>query len=269
MGFAAITLGFVACGRILATDAYTALQIAQVQVLSGGDCSVPGTATSLHRTGGTLDLDLPDRSLPPYFLPLLVVNNLDAVGGSKATEMNNITLTHFTVELSAPGVTWSSSCPAKFDTQSFTDTIPPGGSAGAALNIITSAHSQCLLPQVPPQQLVVTAKIWAKGRHGGMSIESAPFVYSVDVCLGCLQMAYTDPALVPYRYNADYPLCASLTGANPYTGDPCFAPGQDQTIFCCGITQTVNGATKDVALCPGVFSGKTGTDTSTSTATTP
>jgi hypothetical protein len=240
-----------------------------VQVLSGGDCSVPGTATTLHRTSGTLDLALPDGSTPPYYLPVLVVNNLDSVGGSTAEEMNNIDLNHFTIELSAPGVTWNDSCPATFDTQSMTGTIPPGGSVGAGLDVITSAHSQCLQTQVPTSHISVTAKIRAKGRHGGTGIESAPFIYSIDVCAGCLQTAYTDPALVAYRYPADTPMCASLVGSNPYSGDPCFPPGQDATIFCCAITQTVGKATQDVALCPGVFEGTTSTSTSTTTSTTP
>jgi len=258
---AAIAFGLVACGRILATDAYTALQISQVQVLTGGDCSVPGSATSLHRTSGVLDLALPDGSTPPYYLPVLVMNNMDSAGGSKAAEMNNIDLTHFTIELSAPGVSWNSSCPSTFDTQPMTDTIPPGGSVGAGLNVMTSAHAQCLQPQVPTSHIPVTAKIWAKGRHGGTTIESAPFIYSIDVCAGCLQAAYTDPALVAYRYPANTPMCASLSGSNPYSGDPCFPPGQDATIFCCAITQTVGKATQDIALCPGVFTGGTTTTT--------
>jgi hypothetical protein len=269
--FVAIAFGLVACGRFLATDAYTALQISQVQVLSGGDCSVPGTATTLHRTGGTLDLALPDGSTPPYYLPVLVVNNLAPVGGSAAEEMNNIDLHNFTIELSAPGISWTAACPATFDTQPETVTIPPGGSVGASLDIITYAHSQCLQPQVPSAGLSVTAKIWAKGRHGGTGISSAPFTYSVTVCKGCMQAAYTDPALVSYRYPADTPLCSSLIGSNPYSGDPCLPPGQDATILCCGITQTVGTAKSDVALCPGVFTGTTatGTSTATDTSTTP
>ena len=263
MGFTAIALGLVACGRISATDAFTALQISQVQVLTGGDCTIPGTKTSLFRDHGVLDLALPDQSTPPYYLPVVVENNLDSAGGSKATEMNNITLSHFTVELSAPGVSWNSSCPTTFDTPTITDLIPPGGGVGAGINIITPAHSQCLQSQIPPEHLLVTAKITAKGRHGGTGIESAPFIFTVDVCAGCLQQAYTDPALIPYRYPANTPMCSALSGSNLYLGDPCFPPGQDATIFCCGVTQKVGGSTQDVAVCPGAFTG------SGSTSTTP
>jgi hypothetical protein len=263
----AIALGLVACGRLLATDAFTALEIKQVQVLSGGDCTVPGEPTSSHRTSGTLDLALPnfDLSPPHYYLPVVVANNLASLGGSTAEEMNNITLTHFTVELSAPNVVWSNSCPATFDTQSFTDLIAPGGTVGASLDVITPSHSRCILPYVPAEDLVVTAKIWAKGRHGGTSIESAPFVFPIDVCKGCLQQNYTDPALVVYSYPADYPLCASLTGVNPYMGDPCLSPGQDANILCCGVSTTVNGVAQISAKCPAVFTGATSTATSTST----
>jgi len=265
---AAIAFGFVACARIDASDAFTALQIKQVQVLSGGDCSIPGTPTTLFRDHGVLDLDLPDGSTPPYYLPVLIANNMDSAGGSKASEMNNMTLSHFTIELSAPGVTWNDACPSTFDTQTITDVIPPGGSVGAGFNIITAAHAQCLRPQVSAAHLSVKATIKAKGRHGGTSIESAPFIYTVDVCAGCLQRAYTDPALVPFRYPADTPMCSSLVGSNPYSGDQCLPPGQDAPIFCCAMTQTVNKVSKDLAVCPGVFTGTAATSTSTDTSTT-
>ncbi len=275
VGLSAIACAFVACGRFEATDAYTALQITQVQVLSSSDCNVPGTPTSLTRTGGILDVYLPDGSHPPYMLPVLVTNNLLSAGGSTAQEMNNITLTHFTVQLSADGVSWGDSCPATFDSENFSSLLSPGGAVGHLVTIITSHHSQCLLaalnpqPGQMPQHLLVQARIWAKGHHGGTSIQSAPFDFAVDVCSGCLQTEYTDPAVVPYRYPADIPMCASLTGSNPYTGDPCMAPGQDQPIFCCGVTTVINNASTNIALCPGVFTGKTSTATSTSTSTSP
>jgi len=219
------------------------------------------------RHKGVLDLALPDGSTPPYYLPVMVVNNMDSVGGSKAAEMNNIDLQHFTINLSAPGVNWDGCPPTTFNTEEFTDRIAPGGSVGESLYVLTAAHSQCLQPQVPPEALVVTASIKAVGRHGGTSIESAAFNYTIELCRGCLQTAYTDPALVAYKYDADYPPCASLTGLNPYPGDPCLPPGQDKTIFCCGITKVVNSVAKSVVQCPGIFTGTTGTATSTSTST--
>lgn len=266
LGIVVLVLGWAACGRMLAKDAFTALEIKQAQVLSGGDsCAVPGEPTELHRTTGTLDLDLPDHAFPPYILPIVVANNLANAGASPAEEMNNITLTHFTVELSAANVGWSDACPATYDTEAFTFTIGPGGTTGAVLEAITSSHSQCIYPHVPPEHLRVTAKIWAKGRHGGTSIESAPFVFPIDVCKGCLQAGYSDPALVVYNYPADYPLCASLTGTNPFPGDPCLPPGQDALILCCGVTATVGGTPQTFAVCPGIFTGSTSTATDTST----
>lgn len=265
VGCAAMAFVFVACEHITATDAYTALQIAQVQVLSGGDCSVPSTATTLHRISGVLDLDLPDGSTPPYYLPVLVVNNLDSLGDSTAEEMNNITLTHFSVELSAPGVNWGDSCPATFDTQLFSDNIPPGGSDGASLYVITKTHSQCLQSQIPAAGLLVTASIVARGHHGGTGIQSAPFIFTVTLCRGCLQTDYTKTAaLIPYRYPADTPMCASFDAStpNPYTGDECFSPGQDATIFCCAVTEKINTVPQDVAVCPGTFTGVASTATS-------
>lgn len=260
-----VALGLVACDRLMAKDALQALQIQQAQVLSAGDCTVPGEPTSTHKVGGTLDLGLPDGSLPPYMLAVSVVNNLDPVGGSKADEMNNMTLTHFTVELSAPGVTWDASCPRTFDTPTFSFNLAPGSSTGASLYAITPAHSRCLQGLIPAEHLIVTARVWAKGRHGGTSIESAPFVFPIEVCLGCLQQAYTEAALIAYRYPADYPKCEAMKGSNPYLGAACVFPGQDATILCCSVPTTINGVTVDRAVCPGVFTGdqQSATDTST------
>ncbi len=259
-----VALGLVACDRIMAKDAFLALQIKQVQVLAPGDCTVPGTPTSSYMAGGTLDLGLPDGSLPPYLMPLSVANNLASAGGGNADEMNNITLTHFTVELSASGVAWDATCPAKFDTQSFSFLIGPGGSTGASLYALTSSHSLCLRQYVPPEHLIVTASVVAKGRHGGTAIESAPLVFPIEVCLGCLQQDYfSRPELLPYRYPADTPACSSLIGDNPFKGAECKPPGQDGTILCCQITSVVGGVSRTGALCPGAFTGSTNPDAGT------
>jgi hypothetical protein len=262
------TLALAGCDRLKAENAPNALEIVQVQVLSAGDCSVPGFASMLTRSGGTLDVYLPDNSYPPYKLPLLVANNLSSAGGSTAEEMNNITLTHFSIELSASGMSWGSTCPSTFDSETFTTHLAPGASAGHLVEIITSHHAQCLLAALNPQRtdpsprhVLVTAKIWAKGSHGGTTIQSAPFIYPVDVCTGCLQTDYTDAALIPYRYPADVPLCASLSGTNKYQGGACAAPGQDDTILCCAVTMSINSVATDVAVCPGVFTGTASTTT--------
>ena len=273
-GMAGIAAGLLSCSSLKANDAYDSLQIVQVQSISGSgsDCVVPATASTSSRIAGTLDVYLPDGSYPPYILPLLIVNNLDAVGGTKATEMNNMTLIHFTVELSAPGMSFSDACPSKFDTESFTVLLAPAGSAGYTVPIIKGQHAQCLLahlapqPGQDPQHILVKATVTAKGRHGGTSIESAPFVYNVDVCTGCLQDDYNVASLVKYRYPAGYPACDALAGSNPYPGHPCFAPGQDEPILCCGYSDNDG---RQRAACPAVPTGKTTTDTSTGTTTTP
>jgi hypothetical protein len=273
-GLAGIAAGLLSCSSWKANDAFDSLQIVQVQTVSGTgtDCVVPATASASGRTEGTLDVYLPDGSYPPYLLPLLITNNLDSVGGSTATEMNNITLNHFTVTLSAPGMSWPESCPATFDSESFTILLQPAGTAGYAVPIIRAQHSQCLLaklapqPGQAPQHVRVKASVVAKGSHGGTGIESAPFVFNVDVCTGCLQDSYSVSSLLIYNYPAGYPACNALSGGNPYPGNPCFAPGQDEPILCCGYTDNDG---RQRAACPAVPTGKTSTDTSTSTTTTP
>lgn len=259
-GLAGIAAGLFSCSSWKANDAFNALQIAQVQAVTQAEtgCVVGATASDATRTHGTLDVYLPDGSFPPYVLPLLLVNNLDSVGGTKANEMNNITLTHFTVELSAAGMSWLGSCPSKFDSESFTAVLAPAGALGYALPIIKPQHSQCLLARLAPQAgqdpqyIEVKATITAKGRHGGTDIESAPFVFNVYACTGCLQDGYTEPELIKYRYPAGYPPCSALTGTHRYTGDACFAPGQDEPILCCGYTDSDG---RERAICPAVPTG--------------
>jgi hypothetical protein len=229
------------------------LQIVQAQVLDGTDCTVPGTPTTKQRTTGTLDVELPGID-PHYSLPLLVANNLSSSSGSTSFDTNDMTLTHFTVGLSAKGVTWLTECPATFDTPGLTYRLAPGTTAGFSLDVLTPWHSRCLLPdeRVPP--VAVTATIWAKGLHQGTDVASSPFVFSIRVCAGCLQQGYDDPAFRVYEYPQNIPLCASLAGPNPYRGDPC-APGQDALILCCAVATTVNGTTHYEFACPGVFTG--------------
>jgi hypothetical protein len=261
-----------------ATDQLNALQIAQVQDVSASDCAVPGSRTTVTRSYGRLDVDLPrssagNFSVPQsYRLPLLVINNLDSVGGGKSTEMNNILLTHFNVTLEADGVAWSDSCPATFDTDPFTYQLGPAGSAlGTMVMVVTPYHVACLFNAFAVNATYRTAAMYnlkvsvkAKGTHGGTRIESSPFVYSIRVCAGCLQN-YNDPAYARYNY-PKYPSCDALTGNNPYPGNPCYGPGQDTTIMCCGAAQSASSI--DV-LCPAVPSGTTGTATNTSTAQNP
>jgi hypothetical protein len=264
-------LDLLSCQSWKAEEAANSLQIVQTQAISGTppNCVVSATASTSYQTKGTLDVFLPDNSFPPYLLPLLIMNNMDSVGGTKGTEMNNITLTHFTVTLSAPGMTWSDSCPATFDSDPFTVPLLPGASTGYGVYIIRQQHSICLAAALDPQpsdenprHILVTAKVKAKGVHGGTTIESAPFTYVVDVCTGCLQDSYSDPALMIYNYNAGYPACAALT-ANPYPGLACLPPGQDAPILCCGY---VDAKGEKRAICPAVPAAKT-TSTNTSTAT--
>ena len=256
-------LGVLTCARYEATGTVSALQIVQVQTVGAADCVVAGSPTPQTYTHGTFDVYLPDGVFRFYFLPVVVTNNLDSIGGTKATEMNNIVLSNFSVELSAPGVTWTSSCPATFDTDRFTRVLAPGGgSFGTYVKVVTPFHAQCLLEALPASastDITLSVTLRAKGDHGGTAIKSAPFSYSIDVCAGCLQKGYRTASLARFEY-PNYAPCAALTGTNPYAGNPCLSPGEDEKILCCGLP----GGT---VLCPAVPTGVINTDTSTSTAT--
>jgi hypothetical protein len=95
--------------------------------------------------------------------------------------MNNIDLSHFSIELSAPGVTWNASCPATFDTQTITDTIPPGGSVGAWMYIITSCPLPVPAAADPPTRLSVTARSRQKAVTAGRASKARPS-FSQSTC---------------------------------------------------------------------------------------
>jgi len=236
----AVTLGLVGCAR----DVFSGLQISQVQEL-GDDCSVPATASPLTHTSGVFDVDLPVDSPSPYVLPILVVNNLASVG-TGPDELNNIILTHFTVQLSADGMTWDASCPSKFDSPTFTHMLTPGGGAfGTEVEVLTPHHAQCLLaalnpqPNQEPRYVLVTATIQAEGSHGGTKIESAPFDYPIAVCTGCLQQNYGIAALDAVAY-PNRPMCADVSDTSSLQANntSCMPLGEDARFFCCGLTQT-------------------------------
>jgi len=229
----------VALGVACATDASPRLQIKASAVLSAGDCSVPGTATTLFRDHGILDLALPDGSTPPTTFRACR-QHLGFLGGSAAEEMNNITLHHFDIALSAR--------------------VSPG-----TIRVLHHQHGGSSVTIAPVAQLArrwihhsrplsvsaVADSLSRPGGHGEDHGERPPrrdgnqkraLRFTVDVCAGCLQADYADPALAPYRYPANVPMCASFAGSpNPYMGDACLPHGQDKTIFCCGITENIGG----------------------------
>jgi len=243
------------CDGIWAKDAYTALQIKQAQSLAD-DCVIPGEPTSTYKPDGMLDVALPDGVARPYKLPLSILNAMAAVGKNLAEEMNNVTLESFTVELSgdwynnagvAASISWSDLCPQRFDYPMGTLRMDPGQFLGVRIDAMQSGHAACLR-QLPLYYAEVTAKITAKGRHGGSSIQSAPFKFVIKVCKGCLQTDYTNPEIA--SLNGALPQCASLV-TNPYLGG-CFI-GQDKPILCCS-KKAEKPASSDI-LCPAMPMG--------------
>jgi hypothetical protein len=248
-------IGLGGCDGIWAKDAYTALQIVQVQINTGEgglSCTIPAEPTDLHRTKGTLDIGLPDK-VRPYVLPVSIHNAMGAVGETEAEEFNNIRLHSFHVELSGyntvtgKNIVWDNEkCPASFDQDYGTVLIPPTGYSGASVDVLLVNHANCLLDQFPA---LITAKITAVGRHGGTSIKSAPFEFMLTVCYGCLQRDYADPQIA--SLGGLLPECVALT-SNPYPGG-CY-PGQDEPILCCA-ERPVPPATQIRYHCPAIPMG--------------
>jgi hypothetical protein len=253
-------LGMASCDGIWAKDAYTALQIAQAQVLKKGECTaVPAEPTSLYQSAGILDIAVPDGSTRPYQLGLSIFNAMESAGKTPAEEMNNITLESFVVELAGDwydssgvpaSITWDEVCPQKFEYPVGTVRLSPGGYAGTLIEAMRAGHTYCLQRLSQLYQADITATIKAKGRHGGTSIVSAPFKFRIQACRGCLQTEYREAMLA--SLNGALIQCDELETANDYP-DGCFL-GQDTTFLCCSTTSS-NPAPSEV-LCPAISTKK-------------
>jgi hypothetical protein len=255
-------------------DGPTGLEITQDQWIdAGGECTVPELATPTERIKGVLDVAVLDSYSTHYlFYPLL--NNLlgplsGQVGGdlSNVEEKNNILLKSFKVKLevetsAGTSFAWDPECSGEFDVPTATAKLPPQGSLAMATEIIRPCNAAPLfrllqaaaLEGVPYPTVTVNTTIRAHGSVGSTGISSPPFRFPVDVCYGCLQTGYSDPAAAQVQFPA-IPKCSDLT-TNPYKGDSC-NPAQDYLVLCCATSVDDNGNATGVE-CPGVPTSSAG-----------
>jgi len=278
-GPVSVFLSLAAC-RV--DDGPTGLSIVQDQDLTTGTgtgtsnngCVIPGAATTNRRTNGVLDVTVPEVVDNGYLFYPLVENFLGPLTGLSAEgttgpseEKNNITVESFHVNLSVAGAdgsfTWADGCSAEFDSPVPTGLLAPGATLSEIVSIIRPCNAVPLFNYLDGQytqggmpMLEVTATVRAKGHLGGGDIESPPYKFPVDVCYGCLQAGYSDPAAAGFQF-PNVPRCSDLT-SNPYVGDPC-NPAQDELVLCCATGSDAQGQAIAIQ-CPGV---PTGTATAT------
>jgi hypothetical protein len=180
--------------------------------------------------------------------------------GGGAEEKNNIVMTSFHVKLdvatgAGASVAWDAGCSGEFDVPVGTYLLGPGGTVSYMVEVIRPCNAAPLFQYLQANQSVssleVMATVKAKGHLGSWDIESPPFRFPVEVCYGCLQTGYSDPAAAQFGFPA-VAMCSDLT-SNPYTGDPC-NPAQDTTILCCALDVDAQGHATGV-LCPAVPTG--------------
>lgn len=219
-------------------------------------CVVPAQRSDLRSTEGTLDVAIdPQRGYELYpliknYLPIAATTPMDI-------EYNKIDVRSVEVELIPdPGVTFTdtANCPLSFTSPSAVAALmAPGDEAAAIIDVLLPCHAAQLraqfdagtLPKSYAQKVFVRASVRARGKHGGSTIMTAPFVFPIRVCYGCLQQGYTEPDFRTFSVDT-IPACSSIA-ENPYPGNPC-NPAQDfGPVLCCSVD---NAGTN--VLCPAI-----------------
>jgi hypothetical protein len=276
LGFGILVGVFLSLAACVIDDGPTGLLIVQDQWIQSGtgttDCTVPVEPTATRRVEGVLDVAVLSKNSTRYYLYPVVENLLEPLSGqtsgtaSLVEEMNNIIMKSFHVKLdvatsAGTSIPWDAGCPGEFDSPVDTWHLAPASTISEIVEIIRPCNAAPLFDslQAAPSgsSITVTATIRAKGHLGSSDIESPPFTFPVQVCYGCLQMEYSDPAAAQFSFPA-IPQCSALT-VNPYTGNPC-NPAQDGTILCCALGVDAQGHATGV-LCPAVPMPAAPTDT--------
>jgi len=200
------------------------LYIQQNQVPEAG-CRVPGTVVDALGQGFLDVSPLPGGfTNPGYIFTPLLVNGLTA--GTTSTQ-RVMFLAGADVELRSTGSARSTELVntlAALDqvqrNEPFSGSIKPGGSQGAAFNVIDSEQAQTMFTFLSPGESVnLIAHVSIKATVDGSDITGLPFDYPIFVCRGC-QLVDLGP-------------CAGLEmGFEGSSGGVC-NPLQDGTVECC------------------------------------
>lgn len=194
------------------------------------------TDKEIYRQSGVLDL----RAGRGYYLFPLLENELpprkDASDLTSRTDPNMITMRHFTVDLEFEGSDQLGENLTHYE-QTTSGVLLPGDLRAAWVKVISDELAQTLRDQPADDGLQVTATVRGVGTLGRAGeedlIETQPFVYSIELCSGCLV-----PPLMPCSTAS-----VSLDQLAAVYGNTCGMP-QDEAVFCC----TVDGSEEAVCL---------------------
>jgi hypothetical protein len=224
LAFASSALALMAsgCGRVPGQFEILNNQIPQ----SGGGCLIPIEPT-VYQGSGKLDVGIVRSDFDTAYLVFpLIENNLPSSGG--AHDPNQIQLTGFDVDVSVLSALPAAA--AVFDAASalLHFQVPWSGgvsSGGGQISAAVEAFPVALAEQLASSgglgkepTLTVNLRVQALGTtNSGMTMQSDPFNFPVEVCNGCL-VANVSPC--PF----------ASAPANP--GNAC-NPAQDAPVDCC------------------------------------
>ncbi len=217
------------------TDAGQSLIILQNQVPDDG-CIISPSASNDFRSRGIIDVQ---ASLGYIFTPVVQSQILD---DTNASTSRVISVGGADVEVSFPGGFFSADEEASLRdaaltrfSESLSGSVQPDlGTTSFAFVIVP----QRLLDRIgaklsPGDSVQASANVVVFGDMDGLSVESNPFNYSVDVCNGCMKIVRGDCATLPSSFE-------------PSPGGEC-NDLQDVALECC--------TTGGVEVCPAIGTG--------------
>lgn len=214
----------------------------QAPSVAMGQCRIPTGSSMEFLSQGILDLAV--RSDLGYVLYPRVVNDLAMTAMPPQIEQNRIQVKGIDVKLIPPaGITLpaSETCRAEFHVSSPVSVMPMMGSATLAAEVVQPCHVAGLRASIgsrlaPGASVPLTVAMRARGAHGGTDILSAEVLFTVRLCVGCLQTGFSG-AYADFNYPRPIPRCDQLED-NPYGGNAC-NPAQDfGPVLCCALDAT-------------------------------
>lgn len=209
-----VALGAIGTSSCVDEQAFIIVQN-QIPVMSQGSC-MAGTDEGVSLTRGLLDV----AGRRGYYMFPLIANNLIPSTRNDPTqpERHRLEFREFRIKLNLQNVAdkVDANLPREYKVP-VSGSIEPGGTARLTVKVIPDAVAQAL-----PTNGEISIELRAVAEHGGVSMESGPLVFPIELCAGCLigQVLETCPTETISTSNAcglpqDGPvLCCKVPGGS-------------------------------------------------------